>query len=223
MAKIGVVLSGCGVFDGSEIQEAVFTLLALSRRGHEAVCMAPDLAQHHVIDHITGKEMPGTRNVLVEAARIARGRIRRLADVKAEELDALIFPGGFGVAKNLSRFAFEGPDCSVLPEVAALARAMQKAGKPLGFACIAPALAALIFRDAGLRLTIGSDEETAGAIRSLGQAHEICAVRETCVDEKNRVVSTPAYMCDASPAEVCAGIDKLVDDVCRLAAGRTAS
>ena len=143
MVRVGVLLSGCGVFDGAEIHEAVLTLLALDIAGAEIVCMAPDMDQMHVINHLSGKPVEGaTRNVLVEAARIARGQIRDMAEVNVTNVDALIFPGGFGVAKNLCTFATEGPGCSVNPEVSRLVGRMHEAGKPIGFVCIAPAMAA---------------------------------------------------------------------------------
>ena len=156
MKKIGVILSGCGVYDGSEIHEAVLTLLAISRSGAQAVCFAPDKQQVDVINHLTGEAMTETRNVLIEAARIMRGEIRPLAQADAAELDALIVPGGFGAAKNLSNFASLGRECTVDRELKALAQAMHQAGKPLGFMCIAPAMLPKIF-DFPLRLTIGTD------------------------------------------------------------------
>src|SRR6058998_875320 len=137
--KIGVVLSGCGVMDGSEIHESVLTLLAIDRAGGEAVCMAPNIKQHHVINHLTGEESKGeARNVLTESARIARGKVRDVAGVKASEVDALIFPGGYGAAKNLCDYAFKGPGCSVYPDVAQLANDVHAAGKPIGVVCVAP-------------------------------------------------------------------------------------
>ena len=218
MPKVGVVLSGCGVFDGSEIHESVLTLLALDQAGAEALCMAPNMEQMHVINHLAGEPAEGeSRNVLVESARIARGEIQDIAEIKADDIDALIFPGGFGAAKNLCTFAVEGPDCSVHPEVERLAKEMHKAGKPMGFVCIAPALAAKIFEGQGpLTLTIGYDEGTAGAIKQLGQKHQECPAKEFVVDEKNKIVSTPAYMEAGGIAEAWAGIEKLVKAVLKL-------
>ncbi len=141
MAKVGVVLSGCGVYDGAEIHEAVITLLALDRAGAEAICMAPDTEQMHVVNHLTGDVAEGqSRNVLVESARIARGNIKNIKDVKAADIDALMFPGGFGAAKNLCDFAVKGADCSVNPEVTRLVKEVMSAKKPLAAVCIAPAL-----------------------------------------------------------------------------------
>ena len=216
MPKIGVVLSGCGVMDGSEIHEAVLTLLALSQNGAESVCMAPDVDQYHVINHLTNQEMPEKRNVLVESARIARGKIKEIKKVKASEVDALIFPGGFGAAKNLSTFCFDGADCKFDPEVARLAREFHQAGKPIGAICISPALMAKIFEGKSIRVTIGNDAGTAEAIKKLGNQHVNCGVRETCVDQKNKFVTTPAYMLAQNIAEAYEGIEKLVFEVLNL-------
>ncbi|MBX3730013.1 MAG: isoprenoid biosynthesis glyoxalase ElbB [Candidatus Sumerlaeia bacterium] len=217
--KIGVMLSGCGVYDGSEIQEAVFVLLAIDRAGAKAVFLAPDVEQMHVIDHKAGHPATGqTRNVLVESARIARGDIADAATVKTGDLDALVFPGGFGAAKNLCTFAVDGPKCDVHPEVARLVREMHAAKKPLGFACIAPALGAKVLGAFGVRLTIGNDAGTAGALEALGARHVEAPVTECVVDEVQRVVSAPAYMYgNARPGQVCEGIDKMVRKVIELA------
>ena len=217
MTKIGVMLAGCGVMDGSEIHESVLTLLALAREGAEAVCMAPDGEQHDVVNHLTGKPSPEKRNILVESARIARGKIKNVKEVQAKDLDGLIFPGGYGAAKNLCTFAFDGPDCKVHPEVARLAREIQESGKPIGAICIAPALIAKIFEKKSVKLTIGSEAETAGAIQKMGNQHVICSVSQTCLDESHRLVSTPAYMLAKNIAEAYEGIEKLVSEVLRLA------
>lgn len=216
MARIGVVLSGSGVMDGSEIHESVLTLFALSKYEAEAVCMAPNIDQAHVINHLTGKETGEKRNVLVESARIARGKIRDIKTVKESEVDALIFPGGYGAAKNLSSFAFDGPQCKVQPDVARLAREVRQAGKPIGAICIAPVLIARIFQNDSLKLTIGNDRETAEALEKMGQEHVDCNVRETCVDHKRRIVSTPAYMLAQNLSEAYAGIEKLVTEILSL-------
>lgn len=212
MAKqIGVVLSGCGVYDGSEIHEAVLTLLAIDRAGAEAVCCAPNIKQAHVINHLTGEESQGeSRNVLTESARIARGKIRDVASVKAEELDALIFPGGFGAAKNLCNYAFNGTECSVNPDVARLARDVHTAGKPIGVVCIAPVLAAKLFGGEHPDITIGTDKNTAKDIEKLGAKHVACPVTEFVVDKQRKLVSTPAYMLAQSIKEAAEGIEKLV-------------
>ncbi|ELY6292822.1 isoprenoid biosynthesis glyoxalase ElbB [Cronobacter sakazakii] len=209
MKKIGVVLSGCGVYDGSEIHEAVITLLALARNGAQAVCFAPDKPQADVINHVTGESTGETRNVLVEAARIARGKITPLEQARADELDALVVPGGFGAAKNLCDFATRGSECSVDPALLALARTMHEAGKPLGFICIAPAMLPKIIATP-LRLTIGTDIDTAELVEEMGGEHVPCPVDDIVVDEDNKVLTTPAYMLAESIDEATAGIEKLV-------------
>ena len=209
--KIGVVLSGCGVYDGAEIHESVLTLLALDRRGAEAVLCAPDAPQMHVVDHLSGQVEEGaSRNVLVESARIARGRIRDVATVKADELDGLVLPGGFGAAKNLCDFAVRGPECSVHPEVARLVREVHAQGKPVGAVCIAPALVAKVLGNERPKLTIGTDAATASGLEAMGAVHVACAVSELAVDHERKLVSTPAYMLGQRIAEVAEGIDKAV-------------
>ncbi|NOZ74344.1 MAG: isoprenoid biosynthesis glyoxalase ElbB [FCB group bacterium] len=219
MPKVGVVLSGCGVYDGAEIHETVITMLALDRAGAEMELMAPNIDQLHVINHLTGEEAEGeSRNVLVEAARIARGNIRDIAEVKSDDLDALIFPGGFGVAKNLCDYAMTGAECSVNPDVERLAREIHAAGKPIGVMCIAPAMMAKILGSQGeaVDLTIGSDEKTAADIDSMGAHHVVCPVREMVIDQERKVVSTPAYMEAQHISEAAEGIEKLVVEVLRL-------
>ena len=217
MAKIGVLLSGCGVFDGSEIHEAVLTLLALDRAGAEIVCLAPNVEQAHVIDHLTQKETGEKRNVLVESALIARGEVKDLNDVKAADLDGLTIPGGFGAAKNLSDFAFKGQDATVLPDVQRLLSEMVAAGKPVGAICIAPATLTKALSDKKPEVTIGSDSGTAAAIEAMGGKHKTCTVDMIHVDEANRIVSTPAYMLGPSIKDVAEGIEKLVAKVLELA------
>lgn len=219
MPKVGVVLSGCGVFDGSEIHEAVLTLLALDRRGAEVVCMAPASDQTHVVDHVRGDVSAGERrNVLVESARIARGAILDISGVRAADLDALVLPGGYGAAKNLSDFAFKGPDCTVHPEVTRLIREMRAAGKPIGAICIAPAVLARVLGQEQItaRMTIGTDAGTAGAIVAMGGVHVDCPVRECVVDREHKVVSTPAYMLGQRISEVADGIDGAVAALLKL-------
>lgn len=212
MKKIGVVLGGCGVYDGSEIHEAVLTLLAIARNGAQAICFAPDKQQADVINHLTGEPMQETRNVLIEAARITRGDIRPLAQAVSAELDALIVPGGFGAAKNLSNFASQGSECRVDSDLAALAVAMHQSGKPLGFMCIAPAMLPKIF-DFPLRLTIGTDIDTAEVLEDMGAEHVPCPVDDIVVDEDHKIVTTPAYMLTQDIAQAASGIDKLVSRV----------
>ncbi len=212
MKKIGVVLSGSGVYDGSEIHEAVITLLAIAREGAEAVCFAPDKPQTDVINHLTGEPMGESRNVLIEAARIARGAILPIAQASINDLDALIVPGGFGTAKNLSSFASLGSESVVDPDLKRLALEMHQAGKPLGFMCIAPAMLPKIFAFP-LRLTIGTDIDTAEVLEDMGAEHVPCPVDDIVVDEDNKVVTTPAYMLAQNIAEAAAGIEKLVSRV----------
>lgn len=216
MKKVGVVLSGSGVYDGSEIHEAVITLLAIAREGAEAVCFAPDKTQTDVINHLTGDPMIESRNVLIEAARIARGSIQPLAQASANDLDALVVPGGFGAAKNLSSFASLGSECVVDAGLKRLALEMHQAGKPLGFICIAPAMLPKIF-DFPLRLTIGTDIDTAEVLEDMGAEHVPCPVDDIVVDEENKVVTTPAYMLAQNIAEAAVGIEKLVARVLVLA------
>ena len=213
MAKVGVVLSGCGVYDGSEIHEAVITLLALDRAGAEIVCMAPNAPQLHVVNHLSGEVVDGeSRNILVESARIARGNIKDMATVTAADIDALVLPGGFGAAKNLCDFAINGPECQVNPEVTRLVNAMVDAGKPLVAICIAPALIARILALAGKtpQVTIGTDSGTAQAITAMGAQHVDKAVDEFVLDESLNLLTTPAYMLAGSIKEAAAGIEATI-------------
>ena len=213
--KVAVILSGCGVYDGAEIHESVLTLLRLDQRGAQVQCFAPNIPQLHVIDHYRGDEMDQTRNVLVESARIARGNIKDLHELHVADFDALILPGGFGVAKNLSDFALLGARCTVQPDVLAATQAFVKAGKPVGLICIAPALAAKIF-GAGVTCTIGTDHETAQAMTAMGAVHTECAVDDIVIDTQHKLVTTPAYMLAQSISQAAAGINKLVDAVLEL-------
>ncbi len=208
--KIGVLLSGCGHLDGAEIHEAVCTLLAIDEAGAEAVCMAPNV-EFEVVDHVAGEATGEKRNVLVESARIARGKIKDVATVDAGELDALVLPGGYGAAKNLSNFATEGTDMTVHPDVAALASAVHEAGKPIGAICIAPAVLSKLIP--GVSLTIGNDPGTAAALEAMGSTHCECPVTDLVVDEANQVVSTPAYMLGPWVKDVNTGIAKCVQAV----------
>ncbi len=208
--KVGIVLSGCGVYDGSEIHEAVLTLAAVDRGGAEAVFMAPDMELAEV-NHLTGEATGAKRNVLVESARIARGKIREIGTVRADELDALIFPGGYGAAKNLCNFAEKGAEAVIHPEVKRLLREMAAAGKPICAICIAPALvAAALGSEYAPKLTIGSDAGTAAAIAATGSEHVSCPVTEFVVDRERKIVSTPAYMLAERISEAAEGIEKAV-------------
>ena len=221
MLKVGVVLSGCGFQDGTEIQEAVFTLHALDQRNITIVAMAPNINQTKVINHLTGETVNETRNSLVEAARITRGNVHDISTVNLSELDAVIFTGGFGVALNLSNFATAGIHTTVLPEIENLIRVMHTTGKPMGFICISPVLAASVLGRMELEhkptLTIGSDAETAKVIHDLNATHQASTVDDIVVDLENRLVSTPAYMIGPGPRDVAQGINKLVRQILVMA------
>jgi len=208
--RVAVVLSGCGVYDGSEIHEAVATLLALDQAGCEIVCAAPNVEQMHVIDHVAGKPTSERRNVLVESARIARGKIRDLATLKASEVDAAILPGGFGAAKNLCDFAKGNANWTVEKETARFLSEMHAAKKPIGALCIAPTILAALFGKEGVTVTIGDDTGTAQRVTETGAKHQSCRIDQIAVDETARVVTTPCYMYDARISEVFVGANKLV-------------
>ncbi|MFB0517415.1 MAG: isoprenoid biosynthesis glyoxalase ElbB [Candidatus Neomarinimicrobiota bacterium] len=219
MPTVGVCLSGCGFLDGAEIYESVATLYNLERAGADILAIAPNIDQMHVVNHVTGEAVAGeTRNVLVEAARIVRGEIKDLAEVTAEDMDALIFPGGYGVAKNLSTYAFEGPNCQVDEEVQRLVREIIAANKPLGVICIAPAMLAKILEGLGVntQLTIGNDPATAQDIEEMGTTHVACSVTKHITDKENKIVSTPAYMLAKKIGETWVGIEGLVNEVLAL-------
>jgi enhancing lycopene biosynthesis protein 2 len=216
--KIGVLLAGCGVKDGSEIHEATLTLYFLDKQGAEVVCMAPNKDQFDVVDHVTGNASSGKRNLLVEAARIARGNIVDVKTVKAAELDAVVIPGGFGAAKNLCTFAADGPDCRVDEDVATLLREMHRQRKPIGALCIAPTVVAKLFGpEIAPELTIGSDPGTASALEKMGAKHKNARVNEIVVDSKNKIVTTPCYMLAQSIKEVGEGAEKLVAKIMEMA------
>lgn len=214
MKNIAVILAGNGVFDGAEIQEATLTMLAIKQNGAEYQCFAPNINQAHVINHITGEEMQETRNVLVEAARIARGNIKSLSDYKATDFDALVFPGGFGAAKNLCTFAFDGADCKVNTEVETAIRSTVVAEKPIGALCISPALIAKILGD--VEVTIGDDAGTAEAIEIMGATHVKTTHGEVVVDEKYKIVTTPCYMLETTIDQIAIGANNAIKKVLEL-------
>ena len=216
MYKIGVLLSGCGVMDGSEIHEAVITLLALDKEGMEYICIAPNKEQTQVINHLTNQPVNEKRNILIESARIARGNIKDIKNIKANELDALIMPGGFGAACNLSSFAKDGANTKVLPEVESFLKELHKLKKPIGAICIAPNLVAKIFGKDAVEITIGTDKNTSSALEQMGAKHINKNVDEIVIDTKNLIVTTPAYMLGKGPKEVEAGITKLVKAIGEL-------
>ncbi len=204
--------------DGTEIHEAVLTLLAIDIAGAEAVCIAPDIDQHHVINHANGDEMKGeTRNVLVESARIARGNIKNLKDIDSLNLDALILPGGFGAAKNLSDYALKGAEFTVLPEVEQAVRTFYEAKKPLGFICISPVIAAKVLGKDHVEVTIGRDKKSAENIEAVGATHVNCKVYNIHASNEGKIISTPAYMLGPTIKDVAKGIEKLVNAVVALA------
>jgi len=219
MKYVAVILSGCGFQDGAEIRESVLTLLALDTEGVRYKIFAPNKDQHHVINHLNGEEVEGvTRNVLEESARIARGEIEDLVHLNVNDFDALIMPGGFGVAKNMCSFAFDGSGAYVDELVVGKIKDFKAASKPIGAICIAPALVALSVGDQNPTLTIGSDEGTAGELEKLGAKHQNCATSDCVVDEAHKIVTTPAYMDGgANLAEVFSGISKLVKNLIQLA------
>lgn len=220
MTRVAVLLSGCGHLDGSETHEAVLSLYFLDRAGAQVTCLAPDMAQREVVDHRTGESQRETRNVLREAARLARGRIRELSSARADEFDALFLPGGFGAARNLSDFALRGAEAQPHAEVRRLVLEFHAAAKPIGAVCIAPAVIAACFRgtDVHALLTVGSTSGAATALAALGAQPRECAVERCVVDERHRIVSAPAYMYDARISEVAAGIERAVSELLRLAA-----
>lgn len=208
MKKFAVVLSGCGVFDGAEIHEATLTMLAIKKQGAQYEIFAPDISQHHVINHITGEEMDETRNVLIESARIARGQIKDLKQYEPNNYDALIFPGGFGAAKNLCDFAFNGADCTINPDVEKAILKTAGKNKPIGALCISPVIFAKVFGD--VEVTIGQDPGTAEAIEKLGATHIKTNHGEVIIDEKNNLYTTPCYMLDANILEIAKGASNIV-------------
>ncbi|NPA69038.1 MAG: isoprenoid biosynthesis glyoxalase ElbB [Chlorobi bacterium] len=201
--KTAIILAGSGVFDGAEIHEATMTMYAVVKNGGSYQIFAPDIEQHHVINHITGEETNEKRNVMVEAARIARGNIKPLSELNMEDFDALMMPGGFGVAKNLSDFAFKGPDCNVLPDVERVIKDAVAQGKPIGALCISPAIVAKVLK--GVSVTIGQDKDTAQAIEKMGSKHEITNHGEVVIDKTFKTATTPCYMLDATIADIAEG------------------
>ena len=215
--KVGVLLSGCGVFDGTEIHEAVLTLLFLDREGAQVICFAPNIPIAQVADHVSQKEMKESRNVLVESARICRGEILDLKDIQGKDLDALIIPGGYGAAKNLSEFAFKGPLGKVQPDVKRIIDEMFQAKKPIGALCIAPATVGMALKGQNVTMTIGKEEGAISALEAIGIRHQICTVDEIVVDENHKIVTTPAYMLGPGIKDVAVGIEKLIKKILSLA------
>jgi enhancing lycopene biosynthesis protein 2 len=211
MKKIAVVLAGCGVYDGAEIHEAVLTLLAIDKAGASYQCFAPDVSQHHTLNHITGKEMPEKRNVLIESARIARGNIKPLNTFKANDYDAIIFPGGFGAAKNLCDWAVMGDNCTVNPDVEKAIKGMFEAGKPIGAMCIAPVILAKLFK--GSNFTTGNDPASGSFIQKMGNKYTPAGHGEVVVDKVRKLFTTPCYMLDATIGQVAEGTENIVKEM----------
>ncbi|AGV20400.1 MULTISPECIES: isoprenoid biosynthesis glyoxalase ElbB [Vibrio] len=216
MKKVAVILSGSGVYDGSEIHEAVLALYAIEKAGATWHCFAPNIDQLHVINHLTGDEMDETRNVLIESARIARGNIDDVAKLNVDEYDALLLPGGFGAAKNLTDFAVSGAECSINTHVAQACRAFANAKKPAGYLCISPVIIPMIYEQ-GVKGTVGNDEAVSIAFNQMGGEHTTCPVEDIVFDEKHLVLSTPAYMLAENISQAASGIEKLVSKLIKIA------
>lgn len=214
--QVAVILSGCGVYDGAEVHESTLTLLALDRAGASYQCFAPDIDQMHVINHISGEEMAETRNVLIESARIARGAVKPLSDFKASDFDAIMFPGGFGGAKNLCNFAVKGADCDVNSDVEKAVKSMVAADKPIGALCIVPAMIAKILE--GATVTIGQDDDTAKAIESMGAQHIKTMHGGVIRDDRYKLVTSPCYMLDSTVSQIADGAENAVKALLELVA-----
>ncbi len=214
MKKFAVVLAGCGVFDGAEIHEAVLTLLAIDKLEASYQCFAPDIQQAHVIDHLKGEVAEESRNVLVESARIARGNIKPLNEYNPSDFDALIFPGGFGCAKNLCDWAFKGDDCAIDPEVERAVNATFDVNKPIGAMCIAPVILAKLFQKANL--TTGQDPASGGFIEKQGNTYIHTTHGEVVADSDNKIFSTPCYMLDARISEIAEGTENIVREMLKV-------
>lgn len=219
--NIGVLLSGCGVYDGAEIQETVLTLLAIEELGAQAICISIDENQHHVVNHMTGEEMHESRNMMIEAARISRGVIREISSIQPSEIDALVIPGGFGSAKNFSNWAFEGPSGNIHPKVKLLLVNLINIGKPIAALCVSPILVAKALQDSGIKanLTIGTDIEKSpydikafnSGIESVGAITEMKSIREIQIDKENKIVTAPCYMMDANIKEIRENIQDAIE------------
>lgn len=224
--KIGVLLSGCGVYDGAEIQESILTLLAIKEAGAEYVCIGVDKEQHHVINHLTGEEISENRNMLTEAARIARGEIKNIREIDPADIDALVIPGGFGSAKNFTTWAFDGPNANIMPEVKLLIVNMINIGKPLCVLCVSPVVVAKALEDSQtkVKMTIGTSKEKSPyeitafdqGLCSLGVKTEEKNIQEVCVDEENKIVTAPCYMMEADILQIRNNIKKAVDTTLAL-------
>ena len=209
MKKFAVIISGCGNMDGAEIHETLMTLLAIEKKECEYELFAPDKEQHHVINHLTKKEMPEKRNMLVEAARIARGNIKDISAFSIKNFDAVVFPGGYGVAKNFFTYAFDGINAKVLPEIEKIINYTHADGKPIGALCISPFLIAKVLGD--VTVTIGHDKNTTDDIISMGANHINSAPTDVVSDRKNKIFTTPCYMLNARLVEIAEGVENLIE------------
>ncbi|GAA0876339.1 isoprenoid biosynthesis glyoxalase ElbB [Wandonia haliotis] len=226
MKKIGVLLSGCGVYDGVEIHESVFTMLAIQEAGAEYICISVNKPQHHVVNHLTGEEMKESRNMMIEAARIARGNVKDITEVDPADIDALVIPGGFGSAKNFTSWAFEGPEGMVLPEVKLLIVNMINIGKPVCALCVSPVVVSKALEDSDIHatMTLGTTEESSpydiqgfsDGIKQTGVEPVFKTVKEVQVDTVNRIVSAPCYMMDANMIEVRNNIKSAIEETINL-------
>lgn len=224
--KIAVILSGCGVYDGSEIHETVLSLLEIEAQGAEYSCFASNVEQHHVINHLTGEEMPEKRNVLVEAARIARGAIRPLNELELSKFDALFLPGGFGVAKNFTKWAFSGPKGEILPEIKQVILTAVNKNMPIGALCMAPTTLAKAFENENINatLTVGTTKSASpydiaaisNGMVSVGAKAAFSEVNGVVIDAKNKIVTSPCYMMDASISQIHKGIKRTVESLLGL-------
>lgn len=219
MKKVAVVLAGCGVEDGSEIHESVVTLLNLKRNNAEYTCFAPNKEQYHVINHKTSKSIENeNRNMMVESARISRGEIKDLKEYNPDDFDALIFPGGFGVAKNLFTYAVDGVECEIDPVVEKAILDTREANKTIGAICISPLLVARAFKDSNIKpkVTVGTGKDLINAVKKMGGIPEKREVDEICYDDVNKIVSTPAYTIAKDISEAASGIEKLIKKVIEI-------
>ncbi|MFZ4126021.1 MAG: isoprenoid biosynthesis glyoxalase ElbB [Rickettsiales bacterium] len=210
MVKAAVILSGCGYLDGAEIRESVLALLALDQQGADVQIFAPDIAQMHVVDHVAKSPVDGVRNVLQEAARIARSNIMPLASLDMQSFDLLVIPGGFGVAKNLSDLAMKGAEATVLPDFQRVVESAYTQKKPIAAICIAPAVLALALKNQGITVTIGDDAGTAAVITASGNIHQNCASESCVIDEAHRIVTCSAYMREDKLSAIAQGIDACI-------------
>jgi enhancing lycopene biosynthesis protein 2 len=224
--KIGVLLSGCGVYDGAEIQEAVFSLLAIQEAGAEAICLSLNANQHHVVNHLTGEVMPESRNMMVEAARIARGSVHEVSSYDISQLDAVVIPGGFGSAKNFTTWAFDGPDGTILPEIQEFIKKCISDKKPIAALCVSPVVLALALQHSDVQptMTLGTDKEKSpydisafsGGLTQTGVQAEMKTIHEISVDQNLKIVSAPCYMMDATIVEIRNNIQQAVKALIEL-------